>query len=299
MAQANAYINTWFACQNDCKFCAVSDKRNLGWSTAELRQLIKNVALESPASLTLSGGETTLRNDFFDILSFASGLGLRVILQTTARRMRDRAFAEKIVACNVRDFYVSLHAHEPDLHDSMTQRKGSFWETLEGIRTLLDLGCVVDTNCVITQSNVAILPEYTEWLLKRLPAISTVYLTYPTPVGSSYQNRATVLVNYAELRAPLSRAADNLETASKEFSIVDVPLCIGNLHNYRHIRLKPMLPYQLFFAKRSPSRDMGGETGHTYYPQKCASCQSGVRTQCPGVYSTYIDLFSDQALAPF
>ncbi|MBU4449766.1 MAG: glutamate racemase, partial [Actinobacteria bacterium] len=58
----------------------------------------------------------------------------------------------------------SIHGHTPELHDSLTRSKGSFEQTKQGIKNLIELAQPISTNTVVVKQNYKYLAKITEFL---------------------------------------------------------------------------------------------------------------------------------------
>jgi radical SAM protein with 4Fe4S-binding SPASM domain len=90
--------------------------------------------------VVFTGAEPTIREDIVDLLKLAKKRKIKIIqLNTNARRLADKKFAQKVVETGANYFKVSLHGFNARLHNKITQTKNSFEETIKGIRNLIKL----------------------------------------------------------------------------------------------------------------------------------------------------------------
>lgn len=70
------------------------------------------------STLDFTGGEPTIRKDFFQLLEFAGEQGFPLIrVITNGRMFAHKGFAEKTVSSGVREFRFNLVSHRPEIHD--------------------------------------------------------------------------------------------------------------------------------------------------------------------------------------
>ena len=136
-------LKVGFSCNNNCIHCVISDKfseRDL--TLQEIKIIIDDyIAKYGTIQLTLTGGEITIRKDFSDIMDYvqqkkADGSITFVDMQTNARMLYKEELAE-IAAKTVDFFLIALHSNRADVHDSITQSKGSFIQTTTAISNLI------------------------------------------------------------------------------------------------------------------------------------------------------------------
>lgn len=114
-----------------------------GWATEYKMQM-------SP-SLHFTGGEPLLRKDLFLIMSYAHDRGFSTSLMSNGTLI-DAGTAEHIAKAKVDDVQISLDGLEAT-HDSLRGR-GSFQETLKGIRNQVRQGIEVNINLTVSRLNV-------------------------------------------------------------------------------------------------------------------------------------------------
>lgn len=202
-------IKIGYACNNNCLHCVAADKRNLRDRTTEgykreLRKAIKN----GPEELVITGGEPTIRADIFELVTYAKKLGFKKIqMQTNGRMFCYRNFARRMVRVSNIHYAIPLHANNSELHEKITRVKGSFNQTVEGIKNLLELNQSVTVVTVVTKLNYKILPEMTNFLSEI--GIRNYQLDFVHPMGNAWRYFDEVVPNITEVTPYLHRAIDN------------------------------------------------------------------------------------------
>src|SRR4030067_2200754 len=85
-------------CNNNCKFCIVDSPMQKKELVSEERvfAFLEDNMGKNYMAVNLHGGESTLRNDFFEILKKINSCGYpKIILQTNGRKLSDMKFAQK------------------------------------------------------------------------------------------------------------------------------------------------------------------------------------------------------------
>ena len=154
-------------CQNSCVFCYNVWKETVGYpreelSTAEAIRLLGKVIDETGCEfIGLTGGEPLLRDDIFEIASFISSKKVLPVLISNGRLLTGETVS-RCMQSGVNYFEVSLHGHEPAVHDALAGRKGSFEEVIEAIINIKRLKGRVNTVFVATAGNIGRFREYVE-----------------------------------------------------------------------------------------------------------------------------------------
>jgi radical SAM protein with 4Fe4S-binding SPASM domain len=142
---------TW-RCNERCVHCYL-DHDDLGeLTTAEVKDLLDQLAAAGVFFLSFSGGEILLRKDLFEILEHARRLAFDIKLRTNALLIRAEE-ARRIGELDVRQVQVSVYSHRADIHDGITKVRGSLDRTVESIRRLRAEGLKVIVACVLMRQN--------------------------------------------------------------------------------------------------------------------------------------------------
>jgi radical SAM protein with 4Fe4S-binding SPASM domain len=117
-------------------------------------------------TLTFTGGEPTLREDLPDLLQYAQNKGMVTGLVTNGRRLRDKGYVETLEKAGLDFVQVTLESHKPDVHDLMTGAKGSWKETVEGIKNIIPTKIYATTNTTLSQHNASHFLETMDFINK-------------------------------------------------------------------------------------------------------------------------------------
>ncbi len=125
-------------------------------TTEEGRRLIDDLAAFKVPALIFSGGDPLLRNDIYELVSYALSKGIRPILSTSGIHI-DGVAAKRIKASGIVYVGVSLDGGE-EVNDRLRGMQGGFRRALEGIRRCRDLGLVVGIRFTMSKKTVDELP---------------------------------------------------------------------------------------------------------------------------------------------
>ena len=145
-----------FRCQNDCVHCyAGGPHETPELSTAQWKQVIDRLSEIGVFTVTFTGGEPTLREDLPELLLYAQNKGMVTGLITNGRKLKDKTFMETLEKSGLDFVQVTLESHKPKVHDLMTGAKGSWKETVAGIRNAAESQVYVTTNTTLSKHNAA------------------------------------------------------------------------------------------------------------------------------------------------
>jgi len=150
-------LDLTYRCNERCVHCYLDHEDHGEMTTAEIKDLLEQLASAGAFILSLSGGEILLRKDFFEILEYARGLTFCVKLKTNAILIREHE-AERIRSVGVESVQVSIYSHRPEIHDSITKIPGSLKRSVDAIRFLKTHGLKVIIANVLMQQNIRTTP---------------------------------------------------------------------------------------------------------------------------------------------
>jgi len=130
-------------CNLRCKMCwfhgenGIGDRyRNSEMTTAEILELINQLAKYKPHNIYFGGGEPFIREDFLEIVAHVKSVGLQASF-TTNGTLLDREKIQKIAELRVDDINFSIDGPEK-LHDEL-RGQGNFGKVMSNMQHLLAL----------------------------------------------------------------------------------------------------------------------------------------------------------------
>ncbi|MHB1128513.1 MAG: TIGR04053 family radical SAM/SPASM domain-containing protein [Ilumatobacteraceae bacterium] len=147
------------ACQLACRHCRASATEHAlpgELTTAEGHNLIDQVAgFGRPYPiLVLTGGDCLLRADLFDLVEYATGLGIPVALSPSVTPSLTPQMIDRIVASGVKAVSISLDGAVAATHEGVRGIPGHFADTVQAIRALVAAGLTVQINTTVMRANV-------------------------------------------------------------------------------------------------------------------------------------------------
>lgn len=177
-------------CNNSCIFCLDKDGQNGSCLLVkEIKRDLIRGRKRGATQVILSGGESTIHPDFLAIIRLAKNLGFQDIqVITNGRMFMYKGFLDAAVKAGVSEITFSVHGHNERLHDSQTQVKGSFSQTLSGLKNALSKdGLIVNMDIVINKSNVRQLHKIIKFFVR--VGIAEFDLLQVIPFGRAWENR--------------------------------------------------------------------------------------------------------------
>ena len=230
--QKRVEISLGYSCNNRCVFCS-EDLHRKGEVAREARELLTTGYLTGHLSrlkergfehLTFLGGEPTIRQDFFELVRAAKGMGFRTIFLTTNGRMlAKKSFVEAIFKAGISRLYISLHGHDAETHDGAVRAKGAFEQVVRAFENLRETGKEFCISSVIFKGNVRKLPELMEFELAQKPA--RIFWAFVRPVGAARDRFFDIVPSFEEMDRPLKEALELGGENRLPVTVAHVPLC--------------------------------------------------------------------------
>jgi heme b synthase len=188
------------SCNLNCVHCRAA--ANCGpypgeLSTQKCFQLIDEIAVYARPVIILTGGEPLLRPDIFEIASYGTQKGLRMVMATNATLL-DAAMAQKLIKTGIQRVSISIDGKDALSHDAFRQEKGAFAGAMAGIEELKKAGMEFQLNTTITSANLSQIKDILD-LAKGLGAAAHhIFLLVPTGRGRDLAKQAITAAEYEE-----------------------------------------------------------------------------------------------------
>ena len=145
-----------FRCQNDCIHCYAGGPHSTPeLTTSQWKLVVDKLSDVGVFIITFTGVEPTLRDDLPELLFYAQNKGIVTGLISNGRRLKDKAYVEVLEKSGLDFVQITLESHKPEIHDAMTKAKGSWKETLEGIKNAVQSQIYVSTNTTLSIHNAS------------------------------------------------------------------------------------------------------------------------------------------------
>jgi AdoMet-dependent heme synthase len=295
------HLDITYRCNERCVHCYLEHDDHGEMTTAEIKNVLDQLADAGTFFLTLSGGEVLMRRDFFDILEYARRLLFNVKIKTNGVMIRE-AEARRMRALGVEQVQISIYSRRPQVHDAITKLPGSLRRSIEAIRFLSSQGLKVTIANVLMTANLGEHAEV-QALAEELgvaytldPTItpkidgdtSILNLRIPGSELNEVFHNKNLVGNVEEFCAPPPRPGDDVmegfpcsagHTAAyitpygDVFPCVQFPLPSGNVRRQRFIEIWRHSP-ELNDVRSIRARDL----------PVCSTCRHvGTCTRCPGL----------------
>lgn len=274
-----------FRCNDNCISCinntkVVSSSRDPPLD--QIKEVIDNLDPQENY-LGLSGGEPTLREEFFQILRYARNKypDLYIFIVTNGRMFSYEDFTRKLADMELGRFRlgVTLYGPNREVHEAITRSKSSFKQTKEGINNLLRYDLPVEIRTIINRLNYKHLPELADFVQESYQGVDRFVFVNMKITGNAYKNRDAVLVKYKEVVPQVKRALNRFKNWEGEIRLYHFPLCI--------------IPKSWWPLAKGVTKE---ETRELAFADQCDEC--AVKEECPRIWKTYLSLVGGEEFEP-
>lgn len=289
-------LKVGYTCINDCLFCVVADKRPFSnKSTDQIKEELKNSLDEGIREVVFTGGEVTIRDDIFEIVSYAKKLGyVNIQIQTNGRKFSSFDFTKKMVVTGMTEFAPAIHGRNAQIHDFLTRRPGSWRQTVLGIYNVKRLGIRILTNTVITSQNYQYLPEIASLLVKL--KVDQFQFAFVHIMGNALRYYKKIVPRLSQVIPYIKRGLDVGIKAGTRVMAEAVPFCLmKGYENYlSEIYLPPTQIKEVGWQIDNFEEVRKNEAKKKFL--SCLECKCYDR--CEGPWKEYPQLFGEEEFKP-
>ncbi len=144
-----------YKCNNACLHCYVEEERKVEELTTEQwKRVIDKLGEIGIPHIVFTGGEPTLREDLVELIRYAESKELVTGLVTNGRKLNDKAYVDELVKSGLDHIQITLESHIEKIHDKITKEKGSWKETVKGIKNAVATPVYTITNTTLNKHNI-------------------------------------------------------------------------------------------------------------------------------------------------
>lgn len=273
----------WNKCNNRCLMCSNPPdySQSGGYRVEDLLQRIGKINPKE-GEVYLTGGEPTLHPDFLKLLSILRKKcpEAKIVLDTNGRMFCYLDFLKKTLDNGKMEFQVSLCGHNKVLFEKITRAKGSFEQTVEGIKNILALKSnnnEVEVRVVIHRLTLPHLDKIYSFVRKSFPQIERLIFIFMEYEGIAGINRKMIGVTYREARPYLEKLFSKTKKSPFEIRFYHFPLCVLSSKFWPYI------------WRTLPKEEVT-------FLSKCKQCCH--REHCLGIHRDYLKYMGEEEFHP-
>lgn len=216
-----AKLDTGTHCNYRCGFCYYKSKLNEITSVDVIKQRIDYLVACGITEVDLSGGESSIHSDWFEILRYCKANNLRISTLSNGYKFANKEFLTQSVAAGLEEILFSVHGYDRDSHNVLVGNKHGFDKITQAIANAHELGVRVRINCTITNRNYHSLSTDFADLVKELHPLEVNFLTLNYWDDAGKQE----CVDYGLIAPHIHAAIDALRDHVKYINVRYTPYC--------------------------------------------------------------------------
>lgn len=287
------YCAFGYACNNNCLVCAVDAKAHAMEEvpTDEVIRFIDSLSAKTD-EMELSGGEPTMRKDFLHLTEYIHSKGISYMILSNGRQFSNPFLANKISMHPPENVMVPLHGADSKTHDLLSGANGSFNETIEGMKNIIEYGITLTPKIVVNKLNTAELPRVVDLVGLNFPECKTLTINALDYTGCALKNKDTIGITFSEAAPHIGHAIDSGNSIGLRVRLYTIPICVLGEEYRENVGVKP----DTHLRAKTPS--MNGRPVPRQYGQidKCSSCTK--KHICTGTWHNYYQLYGTNEIEP-
>ena len=173
--------NTTNACNMYCDHCYrdAGCKAEEELSTAEAKTLLEQIARAGFKIMIFSGGEPLMRPDIVELVTYASGLGLRPVFGTNGTLIT-LEMAQKLKAAGAMGMGISLDSMDREKHNKFRKFPGAWEGAVQGMRNCRAAGLPFQIHTTVMEWNNHELETLTDFAVAEGAVAHHFFFLVPT-----------------------------------------------------------------------------------------------------------------------
>ena len=217
---SRAKLDTGTQCNYECGFCYYLDRLHEVTGLETIKARARKLRDFGVKEVDLSGGESSIHRNWFEILDYCRELGFKSIsCLSNGHQFSKIDFLKKSAEHGLQEILFSLHGWNSESHDKTVGRKGAFKRMIRAIENAQELGLIVRLNCTVTRFNAPHLLEYAE-LVNQIEPLQMNFL----PLNYWEDADALEPQGYEFLSDWIKRAIDTIDD-KVEINVRYIPFC--------------------------------------------------------------------------
>lgn len=219
-------------CNSNCIMCPspeFSRKNAKATNLEDLFLLAKHIPSDVP-HLTITGGEPFLiGKSIFPFISYLKEkfTDTEFLFLTNGRVFSIDDYTTKFKESIPQNSIVAipLHGSNSEVHDLITQSKGSFKQTTAGIKHLLKNDIKVEIRLVVNKLNIEDFDNISQLIIKQFRNIEYVSVIAMEMTGNALKNKDKVWVSYKESFTLIANSIKKLVENGIDVKLYNFPIC--------------------------------------------------------------------------
>jgi MoaA/NifB/PqqE/SkfB family radical SAM enzyme len=231
-----AKLDTGTFCNYDCEFCYYQGLLHLKTDYETIKTRIDKLYEYGITEVDLSGGESSIHENWFEILSYCNERFTNISTLTNGWKFSKEDFIRESKENGLKEILFSVHGFDKESHDKIVQRSGAWDRIMHAIKNAHRHGLVVRVNCTIYQENVGGLLQYHK-VLQEIDPLEVNFLTLNYWVN----NKHAKPIDYKTATDNIKKCIDKIKSHVRYINVRYTPYCYMEgyekyvCNHYQHI----------------------------------------------------------------
>lgn len=229
-------LDTGTFCNYECSFCYYLEDLDKVTSLEIIKKRARDIKALGIKQVDLSGGESSLHSNWFEILDYCVELGFeKISCLSNGSRFSSIDFIKKSQDRGLSEILFSIHGSSEAVHDKVVKRNGAFKKLMLAVENAKSIGVEVRINCTVTEENSSDLVDYVS-LINRLKPLQLNFLPL-----NYWGDAKKIKVSRYEIMATKIKEAIVALNNDIEINVRYIPFCFMNgyekyvVGTYQHI----------------------------------------------------------------
>ncbi|MGQ9608470.1 MAG: tetratricopeptide repeat protein [bacterium] len=220
-----ARIFTDTRCNVRCRFCYYVTRHSEEWPIELIKRQIDFAAQAGMKDIDFSGGESSFRKDFIELIEYASKYNFRSICTlTNGIKFADEDFMQRAVNAGLTEILFSIHGYDEQNHDWLTMAKGSYKKIHRAIELAKKYGAAIRTNTTVTSANYERLEEHAKIIRDEIEPFQANFILF-NEWAEAVKMAENFAVKYSSASVYVKKAIDILKDSVPYINARYIPFC--------------------------------------------------------------------------
>jgi MoaA/NifB/PqqE/SkfB family radical SAM enzyme len=217
------------SCENNCLFCGGAKKVSKSELKKQEVKVLKNIIgfrKQGHTKIEISGTDPIEYKNLIKLVKYLIKIGFNFIqLSTHGNLLKNKTLVEELILAGITKFRIPIYGSNPFVHDSITQKKGSFIDVITGLKNInsisekLSKRIELQISSLIMKHNINDLTKIVD-LVKKIK-LNEFYFSIPCILHNDF----SYYVPIKDLSQPLKKLIKYAKQVDQKINFKEIPFC--------------------------------------------------------------------------
>jgi MoaA/NifB/PqqE/SkfB family radical SAM enzyme len=299
-------------CNQNCIFCFNFNNNSTDPKLKDIFLKLDNFKKKNVKRVFLNGGEPTLRKDLVQIIKYSKNANIQVVDLFTNGTLLNKKYLNQIISAGIDKITYSLHSHDEEISDFLTNDKGGFKKTISSIKNSLNYNIEVKISFVINSKNYKNISDFVKFIDQKIVGKNKknknkikILFSFVRPLGNALKNKF-ICLNMRKARVNVIKGVQECKKRNIRFfnTNCSLPLCycVGfgkftpEYSFYRNCTTEYILIVKNKYNFNIKEFKRQLDPAHNFKGDRCNKCS--LDEFCFGLWEDYYKHYGAQDLIP-